>query len=102
MSDVLDPKANQPKHADEPAPKQPDHDAERQAEAAGDSNEPLPGGDVEADHSMKDETQLGWDQAPVDKDGPDARHPRQKGQGGTLESGQEWTKESDPENSSHD
>ena len=95
--DITDPEANQPKTAPPPAEKAPDPQAHAQAEAAGDSNEPLPGGDVKADHAMDEETQLGWDQAPVEKDGPDARHPRQKGQGGTLEDGQEWHKSSDPD-----
>lgn len=36
------------------------------------------------DHSMKEEEQLGWDQAPPESHGPDDRHPRQLGQGGTL------------------
>lgn len=46
------------------------------------STQPLPG--QKADHSMKDEQPLGWDQAPADATNPrDKRHPRAEGRGGT-------------------
>jgi hypothetical protein len=48
--------------------------------------EPLPGQADDADHSMKEETQLGWDQAPKGEDQPTPhRHPRQAGTGGTTD-----------------
>ena len=45
---------------------------------------PMPGqADDANDHSMKDEEQLGWDQAPEGSDQQTPhRHPRQEGQGG--------------------
>jgi hypothetical protein len=47
--------------------------------------EPLPGQADDADHSMKEETQLGWDQAPTGSEElpGSRRHPRQGGEGGT-------------------
>lgn len=84
MSDQpIQPEDAQPKAAPPPADKKPSQQPGK------DADEPLPAGDEQADHSMNEETDLGWDHAPLDKDGPDARHPRQRGQGGTLEPGQE-------------
>lgn len=46
---------------------------------------PLPGLDEQADHSVNEETPLGWDQAPLGEDQPKPhRHPRQAGLGGTT------------------
>ncbi len=45
---------------------------------------PLPGQEDNADHSVKEETPLGWDQAPKEADQQTPhRHPRQDGKGGT-------------------
>lgn len=59
----------------------------------GDSK-PLPAGDEKANHSVKDEEQLGWDQAPTGADTPDPhRHPRQLGEGGTPDAGEDAEKD---------
>lgn len=59
----------------------------------GDSK-PLPQGDERADHSVREEEQLGWDQAPTGAEKPDLhRQPRQLGEGGAPDAGEDAQKD---------